>query len=238
VSQADQLSAPIVEDPGLREKRGIYQDRTDAGEKLGYLLVKARGWRNPVCCPIPSGGIPVGVEVARVLRAPLRLAVVRKVHIPWNPEAGFGAVTWDGQVILNRDLLPTLRMRKEEVDRAVAETQENVRLRIARFRPNRPEPDLCKKEVLLVDDGLASGYTMLAAASAIRRYDPTSITVAVPTAHETSMHRVADAADCIVCPNIRSGPYYAVADAYREWHDVSDEEVHSCLKKASDLGLF
>jgi predicted phosphoribosyltransferase len=238
VSQADIVSARIVEDIRLRERRGIYRNRTDAGEKLGDLLEKARGWRNPVCCPIPSGGIPVGVEVARVLSAPLRLAVVRKVHIPWNPEAGFGAVAWDGQVILNRELLSSLGMSKEEVDRTVAETKENIRQRVARFRPNRPEPDLHKKEVLLVDDGLASGYTMLAAASAIRRCNPMSIVIAVPTAHETSLHRVADAADCIVCPNIRSGPYYAVADAYREWHDVSDEEVHSCLSKAADLGLF
>jgi predicted phosphoribosyltransferase len=178
------------------------------------------------------------VEVARVLSAPIRLAVVRKVHIPWNPEAGFGAVTWDGQVILNTELVRTLGMSREEVDRAIEETRRNVRERITRFPPNRPPPELHKRDVILLDDGLASGYTMLAAAGAIRRREPASITVAVPTAHAASLRRVADVADCVVCPNIRFGTYFAVADAYREWHDVPDEEVHFCLRTAFDLGLY
>ncbi|MDD1675009.1 MAG: phosphoribosyltransferase [Methanomicrobiales archaeon] len=232
------MTARIIEDPYLRDKCSVYKDRRDAGTVLGHLLCGVQEWSGPVCCPIPAGGVPVAAQIARILLAPLRLTIVRKVHVPWNQEAGFGAVTWDGRVILNTELLDTLGMTGEEVDQVIEETRRNIQERIARLRPTRPEPDLRQREVILIDDGLASGYTMLAAVGAVRHHEPASITVAVPTAHDMSIRRVTAGADYIVCPNIRSGPHYAVADAYREWHDVSDKEVLSCLKMASDHGLY
>jgi len=232
------LTARIIEDRQLHDKRGVFRDRHDAGKILGEIVCRVQDWHNPVCCPIPAGGVPVAVPVARILSAPIRLAVVRKVHIPWNPEAGFGAVTWDGKVILNTELLDTLGMSGEEVESVIEETRQNVRERVNRFRPHLPAPALRQKEVILIDDGLASGYTMLAAVAAVRRLDPASVTVAVPTAHDASLSRVSGRADVVVCPNIRSGPSYAVAEAYREWNDVSDEEVFSCLRVAADRGLF
>jgi predicted phosphoribosyltransferase len=232
------MSARIVEDPHLRNATGVYRDRADAGVRLGRFVAQVHQWHSPVCCPVPAGGVPVAVEVARILAAPVRLAVVRKVHIPWNQEAGFGAVTWDGQVFINDELVRSLGLSTGQVAQAVEETRLSVQERLARFRPVRPEPALYAREVILVDDGLASGYTMRAAEAAIRRHAPRSVTIAVPTAHADSLQRVTPSADCIVCPNVRTGPFFAVADAYREWHDVTDSEVMADLQKAADEGLF
>ncbi|WP_054847521.1 hypothetical protein [Methanoculleus chikugoensis] len=124
----------------------------------------------PVICAIPAGGIPPGgLEVARALKAPpLRMAVVRKVQVPWNPEAGFGAVTWNGQVFLNHPLVNALALSDAEVNAAVAKAKKNVKERIAKFAGGREEPGIENRTAILIDDGLATGYTMLAAIEAAR----------------------------------------------------------------------
>lgn len=215
----------FIDNPRLREQRFVFRDRHDAGRQLGAFLKTLPAIRDPLVLAIPAGGVPVGREVAIALEAPFSLAVVRKIRIPGTTESGFGAVTWDGQVLINERLRTALGLSVHEVEQAVAETRKNVTERVARFTGGRPIPDMVKRTVILTDDGLASGFTMLAAVQSIRSYKPARILVAVPTASGSSAELVAGHADQLVCLNIRSGRTFAVAEAYEEWYDLDDREV-------------
>jgi len=219
------LMGNITDNPTLRERRFVFEDRHDAGRQLGALLQTIPAIRDPLVLAIPAGGVPVGREVAAALGAPLSLAVVRKIRIPGTTESGFGAVTWDGQVLINEPLREALGLSPKDVDEAVAQTRENVSTRVARFTGGRPVPAMEGKTVILTDDGLASGFTMLAAVQTIRRRDPVCVVVAVPTASASSAGLVSRYADLLVCLNIRSGRTFAVADAYQKWYDLDDREV-------------
>jgi putative phosphoribosyl transferase len=219
------LMGDITDNSRLREQRFVFVDRHDAGRQLGARLKTLPAIHDPLVLAIPAGGVPVGREVAAVLGAPLALAVVRKIRIPGSTESGFGAVTWDGLVLINAPLRAALGLSAADVDEAVAETRENVSIRIARFTGGRPVPSMEGKTVILSDDGLASGFTMLAAIQSVRRGKPASVVVAVPTASASSATLVSRNADHLVCLNIRSGRTFAVADAYQEWYDLDDREV-------------
>jgi putative phosphoribosyl transferase len=219
------LMGEITDNPRLREQRFVFSDRHDAGKQLGAFIRTLPPVINPLVLAIPAGGVPVGREVAAALGAPLSLAVVRKIRIPGTTESGFGAVTWDGGVLINERLRDILGLSSAEVDKAVGETRDNVSARIARFTIGRPVPALEGKTVILCDDGLASGFTMLAAIQSVRRRDPARIVVAIPTASASSAALVSRQADTLVCLNIRSGRTFAVADAYRKWYDLDDREV-------------
>jgi putative phosphoribosyl transferase len=222
----------ILDNPQFRERRFVFSDRQDAGKKLGACIRSHLEYPDPVVVAIPAGGVPVGKEVALALGAPLELAIVRKIQIPGNTEAGFGAITWDGQVLINERLREALGLSQGDVDAAVALTRKNVQERIARFTSGRPFPDLAGKTTILVDDGLASGFTMLAAIQSIRTSGPARIIVAVPTASASSAERVAADVDLLICLNIRSSQRFAVAEAYEHWYDLDDKEV---LREMADL---
>jgi putative phosphoribosyl transferase len=224
----------IIDDPRLRDKRFVFSDRHDAGKKLGFFLTSRPLLQEPVVIAIPAGGVPVGVEIARILRAPLSLAIVRKIQVPGNTEAGFGAVTWDGHVLINEQLRNTLGLSQNEVDTAIAATRRNIRDRIARFATGRPFPDLTKKCVILTDDGLASGYTMLAAVTSIRTMNPQRVIVAIPTSSASSAESIAREVDEVICLNIRTGQRFAVAEAYRHWYDLDDREVIAELASVTE----
>jgi len=224
----------IIDDPRLRDKRFVFSDRHDAGKKLGFFLTSRPLLQEPVVIAIPAGGVPVGVEIARILRAPLSLAIVRKIQVPGNTEAGFGAVTWDGRVLINEQLRNTLGLSQNEVDTAIAATRRNIRDRIARFATGRPFPDLTKKCAILTDDGLASGYTMLAAVTGIRTMNPQRVIVAIPTSLASSAERIAREVDEVICLNIRTGQRFAVAEAYRHWYDLDDREVTAELASVTE----
>jgi predicted phosphoribosyltransferase len=224
----------IIDDPRLRDKRFVFTDRHDAGKKLGALIKSLRLLQEQEVIAIPAGGVPVGVEIARILRAPISLAIVRKIQVPGNTEAGFGAVSWDGHVLINEQLRATLGLSQYEVDTAIAATRQNVRDRIARYTAGRPFPDLKKKCVILTDDGLASGYTMLAAITSILTMHPERVIVAVPTSSASSAERIAREVDEVICLNIRSGQRFAVAEAYRQWYDLDDREVIAELGSVKD----
>ncbi|MGC9435119.1 MAG: phosphoribosyltransferase [Methanomicrobiales archaeon] len=225
----------VWEDPDLRDRTLVFTDRKDAGSRLGAFLRDTIAPQDPVVCAIPAGGVPVGVMAAGLLGCPLVTAVVRKVRVPGNPEAGIGAVTWDGRVMLNRPLIARLGLTDREVDAAVAETMENVRHRVARFAPDR-DIALDGRTAIAVDDGLASGYTMRAAVAAIRAAGPAVCLVAVPTGSRHAVEALASEADGVISLNIRSGPVFAVADAYEHWHDLTDEEVAAWLDRLTPPG--
>lgn len=215
----------IVDNPRLREQRFVFENRHEAGRQLGAFIKTLRGISDPLVLAIPSGGVPVGAELARALGASLSLAIVRKIRIPGTTESGFGAVTWEGKILINEPLRVALGLSDADVAEATAAARRNVTERIARFCGGRAVPPMEGKTVILTDDGLASGFTMLAAIQSIRSRNPSRIVVAVPTASASSAALVSRQADLVVCLNIRSGRTFAVAEAYREWYDLDDREV-------------
>ena len=206
---------------------GMYRDRDEAGEILARQLAKY-GWRDPVVLAIPNGGVPVGLRIHERLGGDFGLVVVRKLHIPWNREAGFGAVAPDGTVVFNEPLRTALALSPAEERAVVQEERAEIARRSATFGVS--EPTVGGRITILVDDGLASGYSMLVAARYVRKRGPSELVVAVPTGSAEAVARVRPNADRLACPDTRAGPGFAVADAYREWRDLDDEEVAAIIR--------
>lgn len=222
--------ARVLEDPPLRNRQRVFQDRTDAGRRLAVFIRENIALDRPLVCAIPAGGVPVGVQLAAAFQAPMILGVVRKLKIPWNPEAGFGAMTWDGTIFLNDPLVRQLQLTPDEIQAAATATQEIIRQRVERFTGGKPRLSARGLQVILTDDGLASGYTMLAAIEAISLEEPAEIIVAVPTGSAGAVSVVSEKTGTIICLNFKDRYPFAVADAYRRWHDLSDEEVMESLR--------
>lgn len=221
----------VAEEPAYRDKIFVFRDRLHAAEILAEKLQSYKKDPDAIVLAIPAGGIPVGYVIATRLGVAFDVLVVRKVQVPWDPEAGFGAVAWKGEVILNRPMIVRLSLSETQIDQAVSKARANVQERVRKFRKKRPLPDLQNKNVILVDDGLASGFTMLAAVEAVKKEKPKKTIIAVPTASTDAAELLAKEANLLIALNIRSGPVFAVADAYKEWHDVSDQEALRFLKK-------
>lgn len=207
--------------------RAAFKDRRDAGKQLAGRLTGVD--RDAIVLAIPRGGVPVGYEVAKRLDAPLDIIVPRKLPIPWNTEAGFGAVTPDGTMVLNDDMVARLGLTAYEIREISEEVLAEVRRRVMEYRGDRPYPDVKGKTVIVVDDGLASGYTMIAAVRSIKNKSPSKVIVAVPVSPADSARRLRKEADEVVC--LIEQPYgaFAVASYYREWVDLTDEEVKAYL---------
>lgn len=225
----------IVDEPVFRNKLRLFNDRVHAGELLSEKLEEYRERSDAVLFAIPSGGVPVTFKVSKKLKLPWDLAVTRKIHIPWNREAGFGAVSWDGVILFNEPLVASLGLSDEAVYRCVAEEKEVILKRLKMFRGDKPFPVLYDKSAILIDDGLASGFSMLVTVKSIKQRKAREIVVAVPTAPVSAVERIQPYVDKIICLNIRSGPFFAVADAYKVWYDLTDEEVITILKQAKLL---
>jgi putative phosphoribosyl transferase len=218
----------IIQVQKLRNRTGVFRDRTSAGKVLAGMLDRYRNG-NAIVMGIPAGGVAVAVEIARELHLSLDVAVVSKITFPWNPEAGYGAVAFDGTVILNEKLLSRLNLGHEEIEKGIEKTKEKVARRVTLFRGDQSFPDL-DRPVIVVDDGLASGFTLRVALKALRNAGATKINLAVPTAHEESAQTILDEVEALYCPNIRNGLSFAVADAYEEWDDLDEKEVIRILE--------
>jgi len=225
------MPAVVHDHPELRERTGVFADRHDAGLQLAALLQKL-DLPKPLLLAIPAGGVPVAVAVAGQLGWPLDVAVVSKIVLPWNSEVGYGAVAFDGSWRLNDELVRVAALDLEAVEQGIAATRAKVERRVALLRGRRAFPDLTGHQVIVVDDGLASGFTLLVAVQALRLAGAAQIIVAVPTAHARSLQRVATEVETICCANLRSGSPYAVASAYRSWYDLSEDEVLAQLRAA------
>ncbi len=214
----------IIEMPHLHNKIHVFAHREEAGQLLAQQLGPVDPQETMVWA-IPAGGVPVAIPIAQRHGLPLDLLIVRKVQIPWNLEAGFGAVGPGADVIFNERLLTRLHLSQEEVDRQVERTKDNMAQREIAFRQGRPYPYMQGKTVIVVDDGLASGYTMLAALAFLRKQNTGRILVAVPTGLLSTVQTVASHTDTVICLNIRERTPFAVAEAYVNWYDVEDAEV-------------
>ena len=178
---------------------------------------------------VPAGGVPVAKVLAEQLGLPMDIAVVSKITLPWNTEVGYGAVAFDGSVRLNNDLVARLGLSDEEIQQGISKTSAKVAHRVKNLRSEQALPDLSTSQIILVDDGLASGFTMHVAVEALQKAGTNSITVAVPTGHQRSVESIAGEVDTLYCANIRGGYHYAVAEAYERWSDVDEEELVSLL---------
>lgn len=223
----------LIEDITLRDKNYVFTDRTDAGKRLSEMLWEFKG-KDLFVLAIPAGGVTVGYEIAKALKVSLDLIIVRKVQFPDNPEAGFGAVGPDEEVIFNELLLNKSGLTEQEIEEQVEKTKRVVRVRDQLFREGRPFPDVKNTDVIIVDDGLASGYTMYEAVRFIKRKGARKVIVAVPTAPEKTINMLLPEVDELYCLNIRRTPFFAVADAYKNWYDVGNEEVISILKRLKE----
>ena len=221
----------IIIDDSLRERLHVFRDRYHAGKLLADMLKKHISLEDSVLLAIPAGGIPVGYEISRILDLPMDLVIVRKLQIPWDPEAGFGAISSDGEIVLNERLVDYLGLSEEVIEEVVRKTLRIIRDRFKKFRMFKPVMNVRDKTVILVDDGLASGYTMLAAIRSIKKKSPKRIIVAVPTASTAAVEFVSREVNKILCLNVRSSRIFAVADAYRKWRDLADDEVVEILRK-------
>ena len=156
--------------------------------------------------------------------------IVRKIQIPYNPEAGFGSVGPEGEIILNEVLVTQLSLTEQEMEAEIRKTMDVIKKRDKLFRQERPFPSLQDKNIIVVDDGLASGYTMFAAIKFIKKKNPKKVIVGVPTGSGKTVDFVLSVVDELVCLNVRNIFPYAVADAYRNWYDLTDEEVLEIIK--------
>ncbi|MEJ2183136.1 MAG: phosphoribosyltransferase family protein [Nitrospirota bacterium] len=225
------MAGRLLEDRTLRDRRFIFRDRVDAGRRLAeFLRAEARG--DELVLGIPAGGVPVGYALMKGLGLAFDLLVVRKLRIPGNPEAGFGALAPDGRMVLNDTLLRGLGLGREDIEREAERTRKVMEHRNETYRHGRPFPDVRGRRVIVTDDGLASGYTMLAALGFLGRRGAGSLVVAVPTASLRTVRTVQREADLVACLNVRSGFPFAVAEAYMHWHDLTDEEVMDIVDRS------
>lgn len=220
----------VIEIKALHNREHVFSDRRDAGKQLAQLLTK---WRDSdaVVLAIPAGGVPVAAGLAESLHLPMDVLVVSKITLPWNTEAGFGAVSANGDVRINEALVTQAQLDKTEVDAGITRTREKVQRREKHFHKFTKKIPVRNKEIILVDDGLASGFTMQVAIESLRNRQAGHIIVAVPTGHSSSVKRIAEDCDQLYCANIREGFNYAVANAFDNWYDVSEEEVTKLLQQ-------
>ena len=209
----------------------IFQDRRDAGRALVSELRRC-DLQDPLVLGLPRGGIPVAYEIATALSAALDVIVVRKLGAPLQPELAIGAIASGGIRVLNDDVLRLFpEIDGEDIERIAARETQELERREHQYRGDRPYPQLSGRNVVLIDDGLATGATMLAAVEAIRSQQPASITVAVPTGSDAAVSKLSPLVDRLVC--LETPPdFRAVGLYYADFGQTTDEEVRDLLAKA------
>jgi putative phosphoribosyl transferase len=209
-----------------------FRDRAEAGRLLAAKLVKYAGHSDVVVLALPRGGVPVAYEVARKLRAPLDVFVVRKLGLPGHKELALGAIASGGVRVLNEGAVRALQIPGEVIDSIAAQEGEELRRREQAYRNNRPALETRGRTVILIDDGLATGSTMRAAVAALRRQGPARIVVAAPVGAAQTCAELQDEVDEVICLQTPE-PFYAVGLWYSDFSQTTDEEVHDLLERAA-----
>ena len=211
-----------------------FRDRCDAGRRLAAELQQVT-LNDPIILGLPRGGIPVAYEVASALHAPLDVMVVRKLGAPFQPELAIGAIASGNVRVINEDLVASIWGLDESViDEIAARESVELERRERLYRGDRPMPNLEQRDVVLVDDGLATGATMRAAVEAVRARQPSKIIVAVPTGSEDAVRSIGRISDRVICLDTPAF-FHAVGQSYRRFDQTTDEEVRELLESAARL---
>jgi putative phosphoribosyl transferase len=207
-----------------------YRNRTEAGRRLAEKLRKYVGRSDVLVLALPRGGVPVGYEVARALDAPLDVFIVRKLGLPSHPELAIGAIASGGIRVIDREAMSQFGVTDEDLAAVAIAEERELERRERQYRDGLSTPDVTGKTVILVDDGLATGATMAAAAIALRAQRPARLVAAVPVAAPETCDAFRDIVDDVVCAATPE-PFYAVGDWYEDFSATSDEEVQELLAR-------
>jgi predicted phosphoribosyltransferase len=208
-----------------------FRDRAEAGQVLAEKLRKYSGLPNVAVLALPRGGVPVAYEVARQLGAPLDVFLVRKLGVPWQEELAFGALASGGTKVIDWPLVRQLGLTETEIQAIIARELAELERRERAYRHGRPALEASNRVAILIDDGLATGSTMLAAVRALRALRPARIVVAVPVAPPSTCDRLRSEADEVVCAYTPE-PFWAVGAWYEDFTQTTDEEVRALLAHA------
>ncbi|MFP4636371.1 MAG: alpha/beta fold hydrolase [Nitriliruptoraceae bacterium] len=212
-----------------------FADRREAGRRLA-AEVEGLGLVDPVVLGLPRGGVPVAAEVARALDAPLDVLLVRKLGCPWQPELGIGAIGEDGIQVVNEDLRRQARVSEDELEAAAEREHAELERRLRTYRQGRPPVELSGRTVVIVDDGLATGFTARAGIEVVRRRGAAQVVLAVPVAPPDTVAELGERLDEVVCLETPAW-FTAIGAFYRDFSQTSDEEVIDLLETGRrDLG--
>ncbi len=205
-----------------------FRDRREAGRALAERLASYRDKDGVLVFGLARGGVPVAWEIAASLHAPLDVFLVRKLGVPRWPELAMGALASGGGLVMNDHVVSSLQVSDEQVREVIASETAELSRREQAYRGGRPMADPHGKTVIVVDDGIATGASMLAAVRALRTADPQSVVVAVPVGPQSTCGELAQEADEVVCATMPAG-FEAVGQAYEDFHQVNDDEVRELL---------
>lgn len=211
----------------------MFKDRTEVGKLLAEKIHKM-GFERPMLLAIPRGGVPVAKEIAVEIHAPLDLVITRKIGFPGQPEFAIGAVSQEGEILVDEQTVRSMAVSEEYLKKEAAVQTREIRRRLERYRGKRPYPDLAGKDVIIVDDGIATGNTVLAAIESVRLKKPRSITLAIGVAPPDTLRKLSSKADSIVCLDSPE-PFYSIGEFYASFEQVEDDEIRKALREASSL---
>ena len=206
-----------------------FSDRVDAGKRLAAALTDFKG-KNAVVLAIPRGGVVVAYEIANALNLPLDVIIPRKIGAPDNPELAIGAMTEDGTIIIDRRLVAYLGVNESYIEQESEKQKHEIERRLKIYRSKRTYPNLKGKDVIIVDDGIATGSTMKAALASVKNRGAKTVTVAVPVGPPDTIRELEKQADRVLC--LYTPEYFAaIGQFYRDFEQTSDKEVTELLKQ-------